>query len=376
MPEEQSDITRRWVVLVVEDDAEIREQIQQYFGDETFDGHGIEIHPYEDIRDAKTLIRDRKADILILDVFQGEQATTADKPGIDVLNEINRSGFVPVVFYTALPEQVRHLAGQFVRVINKTEGLTALKAQIQELFDLKVPQLTRKLYDHVDRALGRYMWDYAQERWTDIKSIADKPELMRIIMTRLSALEASPEEVHSAEYYIAPPVASGLRLGDVRFRELDSGKAYSVVAWPSCDLVENEAAQPSRKLKTSHVILLGAKEVKASPEYEVLANGGSDSKLKNLMKNKREHSSTQQIGDRERYHYLPGFWDIPHLVIDFQVINFVEVAEAKQWTCLATIASPFAEALSQRFLSYIGRLGTPDLRIADLIVALSPTPLD
>jgi len=374
MPEEQPDITRRWVVLVVEDEAEIQDQIQQYFGTVTFDGLGIEIHPYKSIHDAKTLIRDRKADLLILDVFQGVQAATADKPGVDVLNEINRSGFVPVVFYTALPEQVRHLAGQFVRVINKTEGLTGLRAQIQDLFDLKVPQLTRKLYDHVDRALGRYMWDFAQERWTDIKSIADKPELMRIIMTRLSALEASPEEVHAAEYYIAPPVAKGPRLGDVRFKVQGGKRIYRVVAWPSCDLVEDDTAQPPRKLKTSHVILLGAEEVKDSPEFQALANGGSDSKLKKLMKNRRDHSATHNIGDKERYHYLPGFSDIPHLVLDFQAIDFVEVAEAKRLTCVATIVSPFAEALSQRFISYIGRPGTPDLRIADLISTISPRP--
>jgi DNA-binding response OmpR family regulator len=203
--------TKKWVILVVEDEREIVRQIKEYFTGITFEGLGIEIREYTTIEDAKTLIRAHKADLVILDVFQGEQSATANKPGVEVFEKINELGFVPVVFYTALPEQVKHLGNTFVKIVNKPDGLRILKARIQELFDSKVPQLTRRLYDHVDKALGRYMWDYAQERWPKIEAIADKPELMRIIMARLSAVEASPEKVHAAEYYVAPPLSSNLR---------------------------------------------------------------------------------------------------------------------------------------------------------------------
>ena len=77
-----------------------------------------------------------------------------------------------------------------------------------------------------------------------------------------------------------------------------------------------------------------------------------------LMKNNR------RTGQSERYHFLPPAWDIPGLIVDFQGIEHVPVADFRALPCLATISSPFAEALSSRFGRYVGRLGTPDIMLS------------
>lgn len=67
-----------------------------------------------------------------------------------------------------------------------------------------------------------------------------------------------------------------------------------------------------------------------------------------------------------RYHYLPSFTDeqIPELVIDFKAYYtlpfeyFVEVFKQHYFTSLNEL---FRESLSQRFASYLNRVGLPEL---------------
>ena len=83
-------------------------------------------------------------------------------------------------------------------------------------------------------------------------------------------------------------------------------------------------------------------------------------KVERLVQNTRDESP-------DRYHFLPGVWDIPDLVVDFQNLEHIALSDIKGLVCLATLASPFSEALGARFQRYIGRIGTPDLDVSTVV---------
>jgi hypothetical protein len=85
-------------------------------------------------------------------------------------------------------------------------------------------------------------------------------------------------------------------------------------------------------------------------------------KLRSLLQDNRED------GQRERFCFLPGAITLPDLVVDFQQLVTLPGAQMTTLGRLASLDSPFAEALLARFGRYFGRLGTPDL---DLEVILS-----
>jgi hypothetical protein len=60
--------------------------------------------------------------------------------------------------------------------------------------------------------------------------------------------------------------------------------------------------------------------------------------------------------------FLPGALGLPDLLIDFQQMSHVKMEVLKtEWERESSLDSPFAEALTAKFASYVSRLGTPDL---------------
>src|SRR5712672_1908146 len=115
-----------WSVLLVEDDQNTVRQIREYFADRLFAGRKIALAPITDWDHAFGLIRERKADLAILDIYRGDAAQGGERVGERVLDDFQRSGFVPVVIHTNLPEGLENRRNEFVRLIAKTEGLGKL----------------------------------------------------------------------------------------------------------------------------------------------------------------------------------------------------------------------------------------------------------
>ena len=76
-------------------------------------------------------------------------------------------------------------------------------------------------------------------------------------------------------------------------------------------------------------------------------------------------------GSPERFHFLPGAWNIPDLIVDFQNLELLRFNQVDELQCIGTVASPFAEVLGGRFLRYLGRLGQLDLDIEGVIKRLA-----
>jgi CheY-like chemotaxis protein len=380
MPEEGGASESTWNVLLVEDDETVRRQVKDYLDGEMFASQKLNISDIPDLSKALNLIREHKADLVILDVYQGAARLGGEKIGVDVLGSIKRSGFVPVVLYTALPEGLEEYENSFVRLVGKEAGgLEKLKQEIDDLFRLRIPQLHSAIVNHLDQTLCSYMWGFVQENWGEFSRIVEKPEFLRLVVQRLAITfvrqgieemtarvygtpppggAADSYDVHPAEYYIKPPIEKDPLLGDIRVRE-ESGKSiYTVVLWPSCDMVSTGGRTP----KTDNVLCARATQASDMPEVAQWVQSSSATKkekVEKLIKNNRDTS----YGAPDRFHFLPGVWDIPDLVVDFQILEHPSLATVRGFRCLATLASPFAEALGARFRRYIGRPGTPDLNL-------------
>jgi CheY-like chemotaxis protein len=381
-----------WNVLLVEDDEEVRRQVREYFADETFASRNLRFTEIPDLREALGFIGERKADLVILDVYRGTAAPGGERTGVDVLESLKASGFAPVVLYTALPEGLEEHVSSFVRLVSKeADSLGRLKSEIQSLFDLRIPQLNRALINHLDQTLSEYMWRFVQEQWPEFEPLVGKPEFLRLVLQRLaltfsrqgvdrltrevyetqSPTVSDSDTVHPAEYYIKPPLSEDPLLGDVRECDQDGGVTYLVVLWPSCDMVTTGSRAAKTQLVLCARASLARNETEISEWLESQTSRTKKDKVRRLIKNQRD----KNFGSADRYHFLPGVWDIPDLVVDFQNLELVRIEELCSMRCLGTLASPFAEALGTRFRRYIGRPGTPDLDVSEVLRQLGMSPL-
>ncbi len=383
MPEQAGSPAGTWNVLLVEDDETVRRQVREYLAGESFASGTLSISEIPDLTQALNIIRERKADLIILDVYLGTARPGGEQTGIQILDSIKRSGFVPVVLYTALPEGLESRRSAFVRLVGKEAGgIERLKDEITDLFRLRIPQVHRAIVNHIDQTVCTYMWQFVLEHWRDFEPLVDKPEFLRLVVQRLAMTFAregigrmteevygapaagatAGDAVHPAEYYVKPPMGQDPMLGDIRLRQSGENREFLVVVWPSCDMVSTGGRKP----KTERVLCARATMARDATEvadWLAAASNTKQKKVERLVKNTRDESP-------ERYHFLPGVWDIPDLVIDFQALEHMALADVRNCTCLGTLTSPFAEALGARLQRYIGRIGTPDLDVGAVVARI------
>jgi CheY-like chemotaxis protein len=369
-----------WRVLLVEDDPDARRQVAEYFATRPIAGRPLQFQEVGDWQDAFRAVKERKADLVILDVYRGEAEPGGERVGERVLERLKESGFVPVILYTNIPEGLDDLTSQFVRLVPKTDGLAKLHDQIKEVFATNIPQIHRAISDHLDRALRDYMWGFVVNNWSSLSAIASKPEFLRVLLQRLAlsfvregveltasalfpavngqGISTASELAHPAEFYVKPPLGCDPVLGDIRARMSGNQKDYLVVLWPTCDMVSTGGRKP----KTEIVLCSRGTLLQNTPEGEAFQKDQSKTarargKLEDLMRNQRQ----SRYGNPDRVHFLPGVLDLPDLLIDFQALEVLRLDEVKEMECLGSLTSPHAELMGSRFDRYRGRIGTPDL---------------
>jgi CheY-like chemotaxis protein len=378
-----------WNVLLIEDDPTTVRQIREFFATREIDGRQMAFQEITRWEEAFGLVRERKADLAILDIYRGQAAHGGERVGEKVLNDLQHSGFIPVIIHTNLPEGLEGLQNEFVRLVLKTDGLPKLEEQIDALFKTRVPQMHRAIQNHLDRALCEYMWGFVAKEWTGLKEIADRPEFLRLLLHRLafsfarSGVEQAvaeaftgykgepldSEKVHPAEFYIMPPVTTDPVLGDIRVRKVGEKTEYLVVLWPSCDMVSTAGRKP----KTESVLCARANPLATCSEVTQFVADPSNNKrtrLKDLMAN----NANSSWGSAESAHFLPGFLAIPDLVVEFRKLEVPTLEELKKFQSVGVVASPYAEQMSVRFDSFRGRVGVPDLDFDHVIGQLTKTP--
>ncbi len=376
--------TTKWRMLFVDDDADTCRQVKEFLEGETIatGGESPIVETSTDFNEALTLLEARRFDLVILDVRLGPYslAASADEMGIKTLNAIREKTFIPVVFYTGLPRLVRDLATPLIRVVEKTEKFPKLLEEVQNIFATRLPALHRALIRHIETIQRDYMWNFVAKNWDNFGDTADRASLAYLVARRLalslsesgiqrlardlgdpSGLGVAENTVHPMQYYVLPPVDPSPLSGDLYSGQIEQTTGYWMLLTPSCDIVAGR--EKADNLLFAFCLPL-SEQVEYTTWREDLANPKPDveSKLKSLLKNRREKFQP------ERFFYLPGALILPDLLVDFQSLIALPREQTNGLKRLASLDSPFAEAVTSRFARYFGRLGTPDLDV-DFVIA-------
>ncbi|HSH93679.1 MAG TPA: hypothetical protein VK968_06005, partial [Roseimicrobium sp.] len=175
-------------------------------------------------------------------------------------------------------------------------------------------------------------------------------------------IEAS-DEAHAAEYYIYPRGEGDPRVGDIYVKKANGGTEYFLLLTPSCDLVSGRVKADKTLLARCKQLIERSvyKDWKKEPNKPV--GDGRQTRTDQLMAYMAGHWP-----QADRNFFLPPAFAIPGLIADFQDLNAITHKELREsFERIATLDSPFAEAVSARFSRYFGRLGTPDLNIRRIL---------
>lgn len=420
-----SDSPRPWSVLHVDDVPAILDLVAEIVGAmPEVGGREFEVDSREAFGDGLEALREKAYDIVILDVRAGDPNTAVNpeqEAGRRLLQQIKETRFVPVVFYTGLPQVVEDLAAApLVQVQQKGKPTGDLEAALQAVVESGLPSLRRGLEGHLVEVLREYMWDFVATHHDAFGSGADPADYLYLLLRRLSrsitgalsaqlademgldlAASASGGKVPPMRYYVMPPVDSDPHLtGDIYEADLsahapgspfhpplpdpepdraesggtdDGGldapdrTGFWVLITPVCDLT----VQSNGSCKADNVILTRAELLDDQPEFVAWkadpTDGGKRGKVKTLLGNRRQKSQS------DRFHYLPGAFDLPHLVVDFQQVLAVprEALSAAGVVRVATLDEPYGAELVSRFTNYLNRIGSPDLDVDSVMEALA-----
>lgn len=384
-----------WRILVVDDDKNVANTTAAFLtridskGDE--ETHATAESSFER---SLSLLKESNVDILVLDVRDQSMRSKGflrDRNvdlGIDTFQEIRSRKFLPIIFYTALPHLVTSLSNPpFVQIVSKgarsdTGGLgdpeDRLRVAVEHVLGSGLPHLLRTIKRHIEASAKDFMIDFVEKNWSSMDG--HKADLAYLLVRRLSlSLEARAETladelghstgpdlakgVHATRYYIVPLTEDHHRMGDIIRgpNALYPGVNDSVDSWytiltPSCDFVKG-------RVKADYVVIVECIPLREFSEHGNWIEGESEARqrLESLLR------SRPYRGQPDRYHYLPAAWQVPDLVVDLQRILYIPYEKLEEYTKVASLDSPFSEALSNRFNRYMGRVGTPDL---DLDAAL------
>jgi CheY-like chemotaxis protein len=323
-------------------------------------------------------------DLLVLDVIQqGEAApgTGGELRGIDVFQQVRSTRFLPIVFLTALPNEVRPYENPpFVQVVSKQahDFNMELAQCVSKCLDSPFPLLSRELQNHINRISRDFMIEFVEGNWNELSE--SEGDIAHLLMRRLGvsfdnggdifkegSVNSLPSSgtVPSIRYYIVPP-PDEYRMGDILKLQVPTGNdGECVIRWyiimtPSCDFANN---------KVDSVVVVECIAIEEFEEYQKWTQSNSNETRKKLVRLLRSNPTT---GQRDRYYYLPKAWKLPDLIADFQKILHIPYEDLSRYDKQASMDSPYAESLSNQFNSYMGRIGTPDLDIELAINQMDP----
>lgn len=389
-----------WRILIVDDNEELAKDLQSLLSaSPVSDADAIpEVAISTKFDDALALLERENFDLLILDVRDESRtamgfddgddntATTPADAGLTVFQRVREKRFVPVIFYTALPDLVEEDARPgppFVAVVSKLadDPNGELQSYIGTVFKSTLPAIHRALLTHVEQVVRDFMGGFVQEHWPELGTPPRKGDVAHLLLRRLSLtlgqgapllegelaeepIALDEDKVHPMRYYVIPPL-DGRQTGDILRHQTAGTDAETTWEWfvvltPACDLV-------SSRVKSDFVTLARCVPLQGFEEYTKFAEANPDPGAEPTAKTrdpllKLMHNNRGQ-GQADRWAYLPSAWEVPDLLVDFQQISCIPYADLEGYECVAALDSPYAEWLVQRFVRFVGRIGTPDLDV-------------
>ncbi|ADB73517.1 hypothetical protein [Geodermatophilus obscurus] len=385
-----------WIVLVVDDDpeylsdtvSEIRSRVRAP------DGNPPEVVPVASFSEGMNLLSAGTVDVVVLDVREEDPAGNGvldEDRGVRVFERLKGLRFLPVVFFTAVEGRVEdQQEPPLVQVVSKAEGSQAAADAVATAFASGAPTAVRALGDHVREVMRQYLWDHVGPKW---KSYGDAPrdQLANLLVGRLAkSLEhgvttdlrgalgdAFPKHSrwHPSQMYVLPPLTAEHTTGDL---VQGTDGTWSVLLTPACDLVvrKDGAAKAERLLLATARPLFDmplfmewqdADRAARAVDREVAPRGGFSAersterkRVQALAKSLLAQCRDILRGSNDRYFHLPAFLEIPDLLVDLQYIEAPPFERLSTLKVVASLNPPYAQALLNRFVRYVGRVGLDD----------------
>lgn len=357
-------------VLLVEDETEDLRAYERDFP-KVFQNKNVEvdIHTCADFDEANELVSSpsRRFDLVVSDTYKGDHKNL-DAAVLKMVEKHRQSRrFCPLVVYSSATKPAELKEGPFVVWADKGKDADIERA-IESVLDTDIPQLARSMHDELDGTAGEYLWGFLEDNWNELQAL-DGSVLERLIRRRASVQFANLAydgdsiqaigEVEGLEFYIYPAIPqNGYCLGDL-IRNKREHQEMGLILTPHCHV----AVQPGQDSpRADHVLV-----ARMRPFQEVLAEERGqlwkDDEEKRLDQLRRRTQSPAQIGNpRGRYFFLPGFMDIPDCYCDLMRLTSIQIDVLdKGYTRVATLVSPFAEAIQASLTRFYGAVGVPSI---------------
>ena len=372
-----------WRVLVVDDDVDVCKQLKDFLEDETVepDNSALAVEYQTDFEAALAVLETERFDLLILDVRVNDGGGADEEAGIRTLKEVQGRRFLPVIYNTNIPEHVRDLESPLIRVVEKSGGTAPLLAATREVFQDQLPLINRLLLAHFEDVQREYMWGFVGKHWDALGADEDRAGLAHLLARRLALSlsqdgvdklverlggtgVATPEgSVEPMRYYVMPPVEKTFLAGDIFCDTAGESHEYWMLLTPSCDL----ANEP---IKADHLLLARCVALETQLEYTSWKDALPDPGKEAINDLARLLSNSRLKGQADRVFFFPGALAMPHLLVDLQQLKTISYEDLQALARVASLDSPFSEAIIARFTRYFGRIGLPNLNVDGVIERL------
>jgi hypothetical protein len=358
-------------ILVIEDSDDVADRLKSAIETKLKHiGHEAEVVLCNDFDAAPKQLRRLRPHAVTLDLKKDPLDDHAAKPAWEV---VRSEHFCPVLFYSAVPLPPDVLEGElpFAKYLRKAADDTGDESAAAELLGGFVPHIEglQTLWNDVE---GRYAESVAQVSqliWDSEPEANRAQTLIRVTRRRLAAMLERPlgedPNIKAWEQFIYPPTDKDhLCTGDVVFqRGEDRTQAinFRIILTPPCDLVPGQNAVDS--------VLIGKCIPANSAEVR---RRGKVTPQGNLSTREKDKLCDGLVKDEiQGLKLIPKLGDLwPTMVLDFKSLELVprtaialsseEANTESKFERIASMDSPFREALSWRFMQTAGRPGTPD----------------
>lgn len=369
--------------LFIEDNEGLSKNLKKYFDGEAFSGNTLSTENVIKFEDGISLIEQYDFDLIVLDLYNDSE-NVDESAGRKVLEIIQKTAFIPVIFYTGHAHKIQDLISEVVGVVNKGEGFDNLKAEIQRIVDSKIALLKGQVYSHLRESLRQYFWDTVHAEKKVFEPIKNDISLGYLLLRRfanslskenikqlLGDDKIKTDKAHPMEFYIYP-VNSDSKIDEYQAGEiLEKVGVFYVVLTPDCDLV----LRKDGLRKADKILLAAAKEFKTLPDFvkheDLKKKKDESEKGKAQLSNavgKLKTWMSNRGGEQDRYFFLPSTPFIENIVIDFQIKTMVEYNDLSSFRRVAKLDLPYAQSMISSFIRYYNRIGFPDID-ADYVFA-------
>ena len=309
-------------ILYVEDDKENREELIELLSGDIINGYEISMDGEESFIGCVKKLNNYH--FVLLDLFEGKAGAGGNPSGLTTLEEIRKSIFIPIIFYSGNTTRVNNLRSQVIGVATKGEGMENLKSEIERLTQHNLPYLRENIHKHIENEFRKYFWDVIQKENNKFNPEDNDYSLGYLLLRNIgnslskeniaNVLEdtsINQDKVHPMEFYIYPIVNDKEFENGEIIQDNKTNEVYAILT-PSCDFVKSA----KRKRKAKKVLLAKTILLKDTDYYAEY--------MKDKDKKKDKFARYINSGASDRFFFLPATPFIENRVIDFQDNIMVE----------------------------------------------------